>query len=99
MISRSALESVLGPRRRNSARARMGLAVSGRKANGPVIPGRPSGSVMWGIGFSLVVLNNCRSRTWRCFGLPDASMLRGVGALCLHRKMEGGSPRAIPMLS
>jgi hypothetical protein len=28
------------------------LAVSGRKASGPVIPGSPSGSVMWGIGFS-----------------------------------------------
>jgi hypothetical protein len=42
----------------------MGLAVSGRKANGPVIPGSPSGSLMWGMD-SPLALNNL---DWFWFG-------------------------------
>ena len=49
--------------------ARMGLAVSGRKANGPVIPGSPSGRVMWGMD-SPLVLNNL---DWFWFGMLAAS--------------------------
>jgi hypothetical protein len=46
MISRSALLSEFGPRSRISASSRMGFAVSGRNAKGPVMPGSPSGRVM-----------------------------------------------------
>ena len=48
--SRSPGESVCGPRSRTSASWLIGAAVSGRNAIGPRIPGRPSGSDMWGIG-------------------------------------------------
>jgi hypothetical protein len=39
---------VFDPRSNTSASSRIGLAVSGRKANALVIPGKPSGSAMWG---------------------------------------------------
>ena len=47
IISRSALVSVFGPRRRTSASSRIGFAVSGRNAKPLVIPGRPSGREIW----------------------------------------------------
>ena len=52
IISRSPLVSVPGPRSSTSASSRIGLAVSGRYANALVIPGRPSGRAMCGIGLS-----------------------------------------------
>src|SRR5262249_3849235 len=49
MSSRSPAERVLGPRRRTSASSVIGLAVSGRNAIGPKIPGSPAGSCICGI--------------------------------------------------
>src|ERR1044072_2286332 len=50
MSSRSPGDSEWGPRSRTSTSSLIGLAVSGRKAIGPRMPGRPSGSAMCGIG-------------------------------------------------
>lgn len=49
IISGSPLVRELGSRSNTSARARMGLAVSGRKAKAPTIPGNSSGNWMRGI--------------------------------------------------
>jgi hypothetical protein len=49
IISRSPPVKVLGPRSNTSARARIGSAVSGRKANALLIPGSPSANSMWGM--------------------------------------------------
>src|SRR5271170_7567474 len=55
MSSRSPGVRVLGPCSRTSASSRMGLAVSGRKANPAVMPGRFSGSAMCGMGAPLLL--------------------------------------------
>src|ERR1700686_2351720 len=46
--SRSPGDSEFGPRRRTSTRSLSGLAVSGRKAIGPRMPGRSEGRLIWG---------------------------------------------------
>ena len=57
IVSRSALVSVFGPRRSVSASSRNGFAVSGRKANALVIPGRSAGRAMCGTAGMVVTLS------------------------------------------